>query len=137
MTRLLLFSITLFTLFACNKKPEKLVFYDGSLGQLEEQAKGEEKPYYLYFSADWCGPCQVLKKNVFSIPEVYDYSNENYLAFYVDVDEFNGQELSKRYEVDGIPTFIFFNSNGKYLGQITGGMNSQTFLEILEEYNQP
>lgn len=132
---ILLFAVLI--LAACEQKPAELVFYDGSLGQMEEQAKEEGKPYYLYFSADWCGPCQVLKKNVFNVEEVYQYSNENYLALHVDVDEFNGQELSKRYEVDGIPTFIFFNSEGKMLGSIVGGMNSQTFLQILEEYNKP
>lgn len=120
-------------LSSCEQKPQKLVFFEGSLGQLKEEAKSTGKPYYVYFSADWCQPCTVLKKNVFSVPEVYEYSNEHFLALQVDVDEFNGQELSRTYQIDGIPAILFFDSEGNYIDRVVGLMNSEQFLQILQE----
>lgn len=126
----------LLSFFGCEQKPEKLVFFDGSLGQLKEEAESTDKPYYIYFSADWCQPCTVLKKNVFSAPEVYEYSNEHFLALQVDVDDFNGQELSRKYQIDGIPAILFFDSEGNYIDRVVGLMSSEQFFEILEAMSE-
>lgn len=119
---------------SCEQKPKELVFYDGSLGQMENEAQEEGKPYYVYFTADWCQPCQIMKKNVFTLPEVYELSNAKYLAIMIDVDEFNGQELSKQYDVQGIPTIIFFNSEGEAQTRLTGLLSSDQFMAALNEF---
>ncbi|KAK6537345.1 hypothetical protein TWF694_011537 [Orbilia ellipsospora] len=61
------------------------------------------------FYADWCGPCKAIAPMYEKMAE--SASVPNYLAFAkVNVD--NNQDISSKYGVTAMPTFMFFK-NGK------------------------
>jgi len=107
-----------------------------ALSELREQAKQENKMYFLKFGAKWCHPCKIMDKGTFKNPKVAKYINDNYLQLNVDVDEIEGMSLKYKYGVKLLPTIIIFNSEGHEVARFEETLSSQKMLAQLIEYNQ-
>ncbi len=59
----------------------------------------------LIFTAEWCGPCQLLKADHAADPTLFD----NYTWGYVDFDA--EKELVQMYGVRTVPTFLILERN--------------------------
>jgi thioredoxin 1 len=75
------------------------------------------------FSATWCPPCQQQKPIVHELQEEYDGKIEIVI---IDVDE-NG-EMSKKFNVQAIPTQVFLDAEGNELSRNTGLMSKEDIL---------
>lgn len=77
------------------------------------KAGEEEKPVILEFYAEWCAPCRVMKRNVFTDPEVIKLSR-NVIAVRVDLTNVKAfhDELLRRYQIRGIPAVVLINREG-------------------------
>ena len=86
------------------------------------------KPVLVDFYAEWCGPCRmlapVLEQIAASMPE--------YKIVKVDVDK--NQELTGRYNIQAMPTLLYFK-NGQVTGSTLGAASKQTILNKLKETN--
>jgi protein disulfide-isomerase len=98
------------------------------------QAKTEKKLVMLDFTgSDWCGVCIKLHKEVFSKPEFAEYATKNLVLVEVDFphgkkqsDELQkaNEELLTKYKIEGFPTIIVLNAEGKKVGEaeyVAGG----------------
>ena len=61
-------------------------------------------PKVLYFTAKWCGPCQRISP---IYKELAD-KRTDIKFFKIDVDK--NEELSAKFNISSMPTFIFFKS---------------------------
>jgi thioredoxin 1 len=61
----------------------------------------KEENVIINFSADWCGPCKMMKP----LLEKFSSEHEGRLAK-IDVDQ--SPEIAAKYNIKGIPTFIVF-----------------------------
>jgi thioredoxin 1 len=61
------------------------------------------KPLFVDFWASWCGPCRIMDPVVEKLAEKY---SDRMLFGKVNVDE--EMNISSRYEVFSIPTFMLF-----------------------------
>ena len=98
--------------------------YDKALAQ----AKTDKKLVLLDFTgSDWCGWCIKLDKEVFSQAEFADYAKKNLVL--VELDYPRSKEQSKEikaqnaklqgeYKIQGYPTIIVLNSEGKKVGEL-------------------
>jgi thioredoxin-related protein len=94
------------------------------------QAKTENKLVLLDFTgSDWCGYCQLLEKEVLSQPAFNDYAKAHYILVTIDFphgttlpDALSKQNdaLQNQFNVDGYPTLIVVNPDGKELGRQSG-----------------
>ena len=74
-----------------------------------------------YFTADWCGPCKMVRP----IVEELNREQKEVKFQIIDVD-FEG-ELTRKFEVKSIPTFIRIE-DGKEVNRVTGAQ-TKTNLE--------
>ena len=70
------------------------------------------------FYTDWCGWCRVLDRAVYPDPAVRRQLDR---AVFLRLDaEREGAEAARRYRVDGFPTIVFIDPDGKEVGRIRG-----------------
>lgn len=87
------------------------------------QAKKEKKLVLLDFTgSDWCGWCIKLKKEVFDTKEFAEYAGKNLVLVEVDFPRNKKQSdkqvkdneaLQAKYKVEGFPTIVLLNGEGK------------------------
>jgi len=92
------------------------------------KAKAEKKMVLLDFTgSDWCGWCIKLDKEVFSKPEFKEYAKANLVLVEVDFPQGKRQtkklkeqneKLQQEHGVQGYPTIIVLNSEGKKVGKL-------------------
>ena|SRR5690349_19215776 len=114
------------------------------LSKAQAQAKAENKMVLMDFNgSDWCAPCKALRKDVFSSPEFVDYAKKNLVL--VDVDFPKHKELpkaqqeandalAKKFDVEGYPTVIVLDSDGKQLKKSVGypGQSPKEYIAELQ-----
>jgi len=107
----------------------------------QEQAKTSHKLLLLNFTgSDWCGYCFQLDRAILNRPEFKDYANKNLVLEEVDFPRRGGprwtaqsidlkkqnQQLAEQYQVEGFPTLVVLNGDGKtiwrYDGYYPGGI---------------
>ena len=104
--------------------------------QAQQQAKANHKLVLLEFTgSDWCGFCFQLDRAILSQQQFKDYANKNLVLVEIDFPRRKAQsvetirqneELQRRYQVQGFPTLVVLNGEGKtvwrYDGLYTGGI---------------
>lgn len=95
-------------------------FFEGTIQEALEKAKKENKPVFIDIYATWCGPCKMLKKNTFSDKEVGDYYNTNFINIAIDSETKEGRELVDKYRIEGYPTLLILDKNGKQIAKQVG-----------------
>jgi protein disulfide-isomerase len=102
----------------------------------QDEAKASHKLVLVEFTgSDWCGYCFQLDRVIFSQPEFKDYANKNLVLVEIDFPRRKAQsaetkkqnaELAERYQIDGFPTLVVLNGEGKavwrYDGLYTNGL---------------
>lgn len=112
------------------------------VAKAKEQAKKEHKMVMMDFTgSDWCGWCIKLNKEVFSKPEFADYAKKNLVLVEVDFprhkklseDQKKANEaLQEKYKIEGYPTIIVIDGDGKQLGQLGYMSSPKPFIDKLE-----
>ncbi len=96
--------------------------------QAKDRAKSDKKLILVDFTgSDWCGWCIKLDKEVFSRPEFKDYADKNLVLLEVDfpkrtelsaAQKAHNMELAEQYQVQGFPTIIVLNGEGRKVGEL-------------------
>jgi thioredoxin 1 len=89
----------------------------------DAEVTNSDKLTLVKFEAEWCQPCKVMTPVV----EKLALNNPELNVVSVDIDE--SYEITKRFKVRGVPTFIAFK-NGKPLKQHTGTTTEAKLLEL-------
>ena len=103
-------------------------FTEGSWQSVKEKAAAENKIIMVDVYADWCVPCKVMAKNVFTNSLVGDFYNANYINYQIDAEKGEGVSFAKEYNVEFYPTILFINAGGELLEKKIGAMNDVDFI---------
>jgi protein disulfide-isomerase len=105
--------------------PSEKIAWRTNLGAAQHEAATSNKQVLLYFTADWCGPCQQMKRTVFSDDEV-----ERALRFHVPVKIDVDQQpvLARKYGATSIPRMVLVDDDGEIVHEASGAMTSQQFI---------
>src|SRR5579872_4492072 len=95
---------------------------------IEKEVNQSKLPVVIDVYAVWCGPCQQIAP-IFE--EVEKELGTLYKFAKINVDE--ARELSIRYGVTSVPTFIFIKE-GKVMGKETGYMPKEDLIDRIKEY---
>lgn len=107
--------------------------YDAALKVAAEQ----NLPVLLMFTgSDWCPYCRDITQKVLATPEWQGWVSDKMLQVYVDFPRNEAlvpepfrqrnQELQSRYGIEGFPSFVVLDSDGRVLNRV-GLRNENTF----------
>ena len=94
----------------------------------QARARSEKKLLLIEFTgSDWCPPCIMLERQVFSQPEFKEYAAQHLVLLEVDFPRMKelsdeqkaaNEKLAERFGIYGFPSVVVLDSNGKILGQL-------------------
>lgn len=93
------------------------------------KAKKEHKMIFLDAYTEWCRPCIMMAKNVFTLNEVADYYNDNFINVSMDMEKGEGPALNKKYKIRAYPCFLYIDGNGKIVHRDGGYQESDAFIK--------
>jgi thioredoxin-related protein len=125
-------------------------------------AKESNKPVIVDFTADWCIWCKRMDEDTFSQEKVRNVLHENFVGIKLDVEAdqegtyylkeeerlaagyiegdmegfeentSSNQQIATVFGASGLPTFGFFDTEGRYIGPISGYKEADEFTIILQ-----
>lgn len=102
-----------------------------SLEAAKMLAKVNHKLIIIDFYADWCGPCHKMEADTWSKQSVGEQM-EKMIPVKIDID--NNRNIALEYNVKAIPTTIITDCLGNELYSMTGYMNADQMLSLLNGF---
>ncbi len=99
----------------------------------QKQAVESDKPIIIFFTAKWCSPCRVMKREVWADEQVMATVNETFIPVMIDVDDPAAAAIVNRYRVGGTPITIITDSTGNVVQYKQGRISKADFLEWVGE----
>lgn len=105
---------------------DEIGWIKGNLNNFDENVERADKKVLVYFTADWCYYCKVMK------PEIDAFVKENkekYVFYKINGDE--NAELVRRFRVAGYPT-LFVMENGEVVNKVVGAKTKAELAKLME-----
>jgi thioredoxin-related protein len=101
-----------------------------------QEAKQNSKPIFVAVYADWCAWCHQLDKEVYTDPALIKYM-EGYVPVKIDAeDRKEGTRFAEEYNIEGFPTLLVTDPNGKVTNRIGGFITAQELIKDLTSVQQ-
>ncbi len=141
------FVLFIFLFTSCNngQSASDSLNWENNLDKAIQQAKKENKAVLVNFTgSDWCIWCKRLSSEVFQQKEFEDYAKESLVLVMLDFPKNIAQSeetqsynrnLAQKYGIQGFPTILIFDSQGKLVGQtgyLPGG--PEKYIENIKSY---
>lgn len=104
-----------------------------SFDEALKRSQSEAKPVLVFATADWCGPCQTLKRGALTSAGVEQLIAQSTIPVYADVtgrDEASMQTAS-RLKISSIPALIML-WNGHEIARHEGNTSAESLQKWLE-----
>jgi thiol-disulfide isomerase/thioredoxin len=109
-------------LFQTTVFAQGISFTQGKWEEILAKAKAENKPIFVDFYAEWCGPCKFMSKNVFTDAEVGNYYNTNFISVKIDAEK-EEAELVRASQITAYPSLYYFSPDGKIINKNIGALD--------------
>lgn len=123
-----LFIISLFLSLSQGLLAQGMVFFEGPWSKVLEKARAENKKIFVDAYTDWCGPCKMMAKNVFPLPDVGSFYNKNFINYKLNMEKGEGVDFARTFQVGVYPSYLFFNSDGRLLHRTVGYKQGPQFI---------
>jgi HEAT repeat protein len=101
-----------------------------TLQAASEAAAADQSMVLVIFSAQWCGPCKLLRKNTLDSPEFLDQGGALHLT---DVDIDANTKAARDFAVEVVPTLVLMTADNKIVARTTGYMDTAELLLWIKE----
>lgn len=97
--------------------------------QAAAEAKKTGKPMLAVFSAEWCGPCKMMERDVYPKEHV-KAALEKWVP--VHIDEAADPKTTQKFNIDAFPTFVLLDSDAKEFERFKGARPAEGFVTTFE-----
>ena len=98
-----------------------------------EQAKAENKLVFIDFYADWCMPCKMMERDVFSDKEIGEFFNKEFINIKVDTEKDNGPDMAAIFGIRALPTLLFVDEIGRVVERQEGAVYHSDLQSLAEK----
>ena len=88
-----------------------------------------EKPVLVDFTAEWCGPCKMMKP---VLQELHDRLGDKLRILKIDIDR--NPAVASNFQVQSVPTLVLFQ-NGKILWRQSGVVQAAQLQKIISDHS--
>ena len=92
----------------------------------DQKVLASSKPSIVKVSATWCSGCTIAKVPFKNMAKEAAYNDIQF----VELDLDSGRAVAKRYNISGVPTFLFVN-NGAVVHQESGSPDANAFNKVV------
>jgi thioredoxin-like negative regulator of GroEL len=89
--------------------------------------KKQNKPVILYFTADWCPPCQEMKKTTWPNADVQKVMKQ---IIFIEVDQDRSRGAAAQFDIDEIPVLLKLDADGDVQSSHQGLASPDEFIEF-------
>lgn len=108
----------------------KPVAFEKDYEKAMKQAAADQKPVFVKFETEWCGPCKTMTALVFTAKDVAAAA-DGVVCIKVDGDD--QKELVKKYKVEAYPTGVLLDAAGKEISRFVGYRGVKAMTEELKK----
>ncbi|WP_034058424.1 thioredoxin family protein [Lacinutrix jangbogonensis] len=112
--------------------PSNDITWTNDIKSAQRLTNNSDKNIMVFFTAEWCSPCRIMKRKVFADNEIMKAINSKVVSVEINIDNPNSEALVKQYNIGATPTTIFINPEGKVIDYAIGKVEKTKFLEMLE-----
>ena len=87
-----------------------------------------EKPVLIDFTAEWCGPCKMMKP---VLQQLHDIMGDTIRILKLDVDK--NPAVANAFQISGVPTLILFKK-GNVVWRQSGVMQAKQLQQIIQPH---
>ena len=101
----------------------------------KKRAAAEKKPIFALFTADWCKPCEDMKRDVFPQHSVMKRLVDFVVAEVDTEHSVSGKALWLETKADGLPVIAFYDATGREIRdvRIQGAVGADKLVPILDD----
>jgi len=103
--------------------------YEGSLNA----ARQNNKLLLVDFGAEWCVFCRKMDQTTFIEPDVVSRLNADFIPVKLDASSKAAKTLAGKFSIQGLPTILVLDKDGKLKRRITGFVAPDRFLQLIAE----
>lgn len=139
----LVLGLVAFSVFSKQKAPTPAALQtDATLTDAVAASATDGKVVFVVAHADWCGPCQRLKRGALADPEVAQWLETNTHAVSLDVTKMDDstpqwvKQAADSLAISGIPAMVLMR-DGKVVSRQVGSMSAADLLAWLKADGAP
>jgi len=103
---------------------------------VQKRASDQMLMLFVDVYADWCGPCKVMDREVYTDPAVTDYMNAHYVSVRMDGETDYGRIYAAEQKLEGYPSMFIFSDDGERVSKIVGFTPAEELISSLKASNE-